>query len=196
VRSSAVTIVSVIWLAWLAIWLAASLDRKHTRVRDTLFSRMVQLITGAAIYLLMFSRDLPLAWLDARVVPGVPALEAFGISLTILGIVFSLWARIHLGRNWSGAVRIGEDHELIRSGPYARIRHPIYSGLLLALAGSSLVMGNWRSFAAVIVGFLGFAFKAKREERLLSREFGSAFELHRRQTGFFLPRFSSRADAS
>lgn len=85
---------------------------------------------------------------------------------------------------------IREDHQLIRSGPYARIRHPIYTGILAALAGSALVLGTFRGVAAFIFVLFALSYKARREEALLAREFGAAFDDHRRQTGYFLPRFS------
>ena len=130
----------------------------------------------------------------APFVGNIRAMQVLGTFLTGLGLGFSLWARIYLGRNWSGAVRISEGHELIRSGPYASIRHPIYSGLLLAILGTAVVIGRWRGIIGFIIATLGFAYKAKREERLLSQEFGSAFEEYRSHMGFFIPRRSERAE--
>lgn len=68
-----------------------------------------------------------------------------GLLMVICGLAFAVWARIHLGRNWSGTVTVKEDHELIRSGPYGIVRHPIYTGLLLAIAGTAIVFGEWRA---------------------------------------------------
>jgi protein-S-isoprenylcysteine O-methyltransferase Ste14 len=85
-------------------------------------------------------------------------------------------------------VTIRKDHELIRTGPYARIRHPIYTGLLLAVAGTTIAIGEYRAILAFVLIAIGFTVKARREESLLSTEFGPSFEEHRRQTGFFLPR--------
>jgi protein-S-isoprenylcysteine O-methyltransferase Ste14 len=184
--------VSFIWLLWLALWLVAAPASRRARVRDTIFSRIIQVVVSAAVYILMFSRSLPLGWLDDRWIPRVPLINAPGILLTAAGLAFSFWARVRLGRNWSGVVRIGEGHVLIRSGPYARIRHPIYSGLLLAFLATALVMGNWRSIAATLVALLGLTFKAKREEKLLAQEFGAAFEDYRRESGFLLPKFPPR----
>ena len=81
-----------------------------------------------------------------------------------------------------------EGHQLIRTGPYARIRHPIYSGALLALAGTCPLIGTYR--AVILFGLIlaGFTIKAKKEEALLSGEFGPGFDEHRSHTGFFLPR--------
>jgi protein-S-isoprenylcysteine O-methyltransferase Ste14 len=103
-------------------------------------------------------------------------------------VAFAIWARRHIGRNWSGQITIRQEHELIRTGPYARIRHPSYTGLLLALAGTAIAIGEYRAIVAFAVIAIGFVVKAKREESLLTKEFGRAFDEHRQQTGFFLPR--------
>ncbi|HYL46878.1 MAG TPA: isoprenylcysteine carboxylmethyltransferase family protein, partial [Candidatus Limnocylindrales bacterium] len=96
----------------------------------------------------------------------------------------------HLGKYWSAEVTIRSGHELIRTGPYAHIRHPIYTGILLALVGTVLVIGEYRALAALAIAVIGFVRKAKKEESFLEGQFGAAFEEHRRLTGFFLPRFS------
>ena len=84
---------------------------------------------------------------------------------------------------------IRSGHELIRTGRYAHIRHPIYTGMLLALAGTALVIGEYRALAAMAIAVIGFARKAIKEESFLTGQFGAAFDEHRRLTGFFLPHF-------
>ena len=84
-----------------------------------------------------------------------------------------------------------KDHELIGSGPYRRIRHPIYSGMLLAMLGAALTLGEIRGLVAFAVACLSFYYKARKEERFLSGEFGAAFLEHVRRTGMFLPRWTS-----
>jgi len=105
-------------------------------------------------------------------------------------LAFSIWARQHIGRYWSSSVSIRADHQLIRTGPYARIRHPIYTGILVAVAGTILADGHYAGLAALAIVIAGLSWKASREENLLRREFGPAFEEHKRLTGFFLPRLS------
>jgi hypothetical protein len=89
-------------------------------------------------------------------------MPAVGAALTALGLSFTSWARVHLGRNWSGTVTLKDDHALIRTGPYRRVRHPIYSGALLALAGTVLAVGQWRgviALALVSPSCAGFGWK-------------------------------------
>jgi protein-S-isoprenylcysteine O-methyltransferase Ste14 len=81
-----------------------------------------------------------------------------------------------------------ENHQLIQSGPYARVRHPIYSGLLLALIGTALFVGEWRAAFGVLLVFLAHGWKARREEALLAGQFGASYEEYRKPTGSLLPR--------
>jgi protein-S-isoprenylcysteine O-methyltransferase Ste14 len=108
--------------------------------------------------------------------------------LTTAGVAFAIWARWHLGANWSAIVSIREQHELIRTGPYRRVRHPIYTGMLLAMAGTALVLGELRGLLAFAITLFAFYWKARKEEAWLTREFGESFEAHTKQTGMFLPK--------
>jgi protein-S-isoprenylcysteine O-methyltransferase Ste14 len=113
-----------------------------------------------------------------------------GLVLVTLGLAFAAWARDLLGRNWSGQVIIQDHHQLITAGPYAYIRHPLYTGLLVAIVGMSLVIGDLGSVLGVLFAILFASLKASREERLLATEFGTAYTIYRSQTGAMLPRLS------
>ena len=106
-------------------------------------------------------------------------------------MAIAFWARWHLGANWSGVVTLKEGHELIRTGPYRNIRHPIYTGILLALFGTVVATGEVRGLLAVAIAWLSFYWKARREESFLSLEFGEKFAAHAKQTGMFLPKFAN-----
>ena len=106
------------------------------------------------------------------------------------GIAIACWARYHLGENWSGTVTLKENHELIRTGPYRNIRHPIYTGILLALLGTAIAVGEARALIAVAIAYASFYTKARREESFPAKEFGANFTEHQRHTGMFLPRLS------
>jgi protein-S-isoprenylcysteine O-methyltransferase Ste14 len=110
--------------------------------------------------------------------------------LTLAGIGLAIWARWHIAGNWSGTVTLKEGHELIRTGPYSRIRHPIYTGILLAALGSAIEIGRIAGLIALALGWGSFWFKARREESFLREEFGAQFEEHCKQTGMFLPKLS------
>ena len=139
-------------------------------------------------FILLYAEDPRFGVLNRRFLPRREWIAMLGALLTVAGVAFAIWARRHIGRNWSGQVTIRKEHELIRTGPYAHIRHPIYTGILLALAGTTLAIGEYRAVVAFAVIAIGFVVKARREESFLATQFGPAFDEHRRQTGFFLPR--------
>ncbi len=176
---------------WAALGLYWVINARQSGVTKTpephAFRALRFLILGTTFTLLLSSwlRIGPLAW---RFVPDSFAARATGVIITAAGIGVTVWARICLGRNWSDKVVIKEDHELVRSGPYAYMRHPIYSGVLLGVAGTALAIGEWRGVVAFALLFTTYAIKAKKEERVLRGAFGAAFEEHARQTGFLLPR--------
>jgi protein-S-isoprenylcysteine O-methyltransferase Ste14 len=106
-----------------------------------------------------------------------------------LGTAIAIWARYCLGEYWSARVTLKEDHKLIRTGPYAYVRHPIYTGMLLGMIGAALVVGEWRGLVAVLLALGAHSRKAAREEALLTTEFGSEYLDYRRHTGALFPQF-------
>lgn len=142
-------------------------------------------------FILFWREDPRFGLLNRAILPDRRWIAQRGAAITVAGGAFAIWARWHIGRNWSAEVTTKQDHTRIRTGPYAHIRHPMYTGILLAALGTALAIERYRGLASRIVPAIGFALKAKREENFLSREFGPAFDEHERQTGFFLPRFSS-----
>ena len=185
-------IIGALWLLWAGYWLVSSISQKPVRRREMPLARLGQIaFMGAAFWLLVSLGHMRSTVWHARFVPATPVVAAVAIALTLAGVAFSIWARWCLGRNWSAAVTIRHDHELIRRGPYAWIRHPIYTGILVALLGTALGIGELRAVVAFALVLLGFTLKARREEKLLASEFGAAFDEHRRSTGFFLPRLGA-----
>ena len=181
-------IIEAAWVVFAAYWLWAARDQKRVRQRESVLARLTHVIFMAFGFVLLYSRDPRFAALNRRFLPDWRWIQMLGALLTAVGVAFAIWARRHIGKNWSAQVTIRKEHDLIRTGPYAHIRHPIYTGLLFAIAGTAIAIGEYRALLAFALVFVGFAFKAKREELLLTKEFGPAFDDHRRQTGFFLPR--------
>lgn len=178
------------WAIWALYWLAMSVFSKRTRRRETPWQRLEHLVPALIGFMLLFMEDWRWPWLTRVIFPGIPALMLLCVVVTILGLLFSVWARLALGTNWSGSVTIKADHQLIRRGPYRFIRHPIYTGMLTALLATAVT----QQLASGLLGFVIILFalyrKALREESFLSQEFGDAFTDHRQHTGMFLPRFS------
>jgi len=113
-------------------------------------------------------------------------LQIFGIALCVAGIGFAIWARVHLGRNWSPVPTLKEDHELVTSGPYRYVRNPIYTGLLFALLGSAFAAGFTYYF--LLVCFLGvFVYRVFAEDHLMMEQFPNTYPAYKRRTKALIP---------
>ena len=179
--------VDAIWIVVGIVWLAGAAGTKRTARAQTSGSRLIHLALGAAAFTLLFNPVFetgPLAW---RFVPDSPVIAYTGLTLTLVGNGFAIRARAYLGRNWSAIVTIKEDHQLILTGPYALVRHPIYSGFLLALLGSALVFGEVRGLVAFALAFLGWWFKSRVEEKFMQEQFGAEYAAYQRQVKALIP---------
>jgi protein-S-isoprenylcysteine O-methyltransferase Ste14 len=178
------------WILFALYWLLAAIGVKKTAKRQNPAERMLYIVFMAAGFFLLCQENPNWGPLNRRFLPDHPWLAWLGSALCAAGVLFATWARRTIGKDWSAEVQIKAGHQLIRSGPYAHIRHPIYTGLLVATLGTALLIGEYRGLLAVALFLVGFTRKARKEESFLAEEFGPAFEEHRRHTGFFLPRFS------
>jgi protein-S-isoprenylcysteine O-methyltransferase Ste14 len=182
--------IQALWILFGLYWFLSALKRKRTKKRETLAERLRYVLPLVAAFYIVSRTAAHYGWLGVRFVPATPGVEWIGVLLTVAGVAIAFWARWHLGANWSGVVTLKEGHELIRTGPYRTIRHPIYTGILLALLGTAVSLGEVRGLMAVAIAWLSFYSKARREESFLAQEFGSAFTEHQRHTGMFLPKLS------
>jgi len=166
-----------------------ALKTRATRERESAASRIAILLIEVTGYGLIFSPSAGIGFLGTRFIPRTMVSAIVGVVLTWSGIGLAIWARYHLAEYWSARITIKEDHQLIRTGPYAHLRHPIYSGLVLATIGSTVVIDEWRCVFGVCLVLTGYCLKARKEETMLSQQFGDAFREHQKHTGFLIPRF-------
>ena len=103
------------------------------------------------------------------------------------GLLFSIWAREHLGSNWSRSVTIKQGHELITSGPYAVVRHPIYTGILAGFLGTAITLSEVRGFIALVLILLALWLKLRMEEQWMRAQFGETYTTYTRQTAALVP---------
>lgn len=178
------------WLVFVLYWIFASLSVNRIKSREPAGPRLTRWAVIVATLLLLNINLGSSGFLDRRFVPFTRPMPWMGAILTLVGAAFAIWARVHIGRYWSGTVALKIGHELIRTGPYARIRHPIYTGVLVMLGGTVLAIGRYGALLAFLLLLADLTWKSRKEEALLAQEFGPAFEEHLRRTGFFLPRFS------
>jgi protein-S-isoprenylcysteine O-methyltransferase Ste14 len=177
------------WIVFVVYWLVSAIKTRATREKESFVSRYAVLFIEIVGFALIFNHRTGIGFLGNRVVPRNLMGPIVGTVLTWMGIGLAIWARYHLAEYWSARVTIKEGHQLIRTGPYARLRHPIYSGLVLAAIGSALVIDRWRCVFGVCLVLIGYCFKAKKEETMLTQQFGEVFREHQRHTGFLIPRF-------
>ncbi len=179
--------VGYLWTGFAIIWLSTALTAKRRLRRQSPGSRALESALLLAAYLLLLNGRVavgPLAW---HFLPHGSAAAWLGLVLTAAGFAFACWARYALGRNWSGVVSISEDHELVRRGPYAFVRNPIYSGILLATLGTAISFGRLSGLLAFLLAAIAFLHKSRLEERLLTQRFGEEYKDYRRHVNALIP---------
>lgn len=181
-------LIDIPWIVFAAYWAIGALKTRRTAKRESFAARYGVMALEVVGFYFLLSGDAAIGMLGQRVVPRTFELRVVGVVLLWAGVGLALWARWHLGQYWSGRITIKEGHKLIRTGPYARLRHPIYSGLILAAAGTAMEIDQWRAVAGLGIILVGFWIKGRREEALLTKEFGAEFEEHQRSTGFLVPK--------
>lgn len=176
-----------VWGVWGLFWLLASGWSAPSLGRQPAAGRVLHLtfvLAGCALIIATPSADHFLG----RPLLGIGVGTAFtGLALAVIGLGFATWARITMGRMWSARVTLKEGHVIVDRGPYAIARHPIYTGILLALLGTAAARGT-------VAGLLGFAIvavslilKLRHEERLLVGHFGAAYEEYRGRVKGLVP---------
>ena len=177
-----------LWLVWIAYWRISAADVKPTQRHESPGSRAAHLLPLLIAAVLLWIRgDAEDGWLFQRFVTRSVPLFWIGTAITAAGLGFSAWARVHLGRNWSATVTVKRDHELIRTGPYAIVRHPIYTGVLFGFIGTALAIGQWRGVLATVIVFAAFWRKLRLEERWMSETFGEEYRQYRARTRALIP---------
>lgn len=177
-----------LWLGFGAVWIIWAAWTKPTQRRESLAASSLYGLVMLASFYFMFAGQFLGSWLHLRLYPPTPWIEILGLVVTAAGLGLALWARAIIGRNWSGAVSVKVGHELVRTGPYHWVRHPIYSGITLALLGTALGIDQTRAFLAVVLLYASFKIKSRLEERVMGGVFGAEYEEYRRSTGAIVPR--------
>jgi len=182
--------IEVLWIL-LGLYVAFAVLRiSGAKQRQSLFTRLPHLAAMIVAFILLLERRAHFGPLERRFLPNSQTGIWIGISVTACGMALAIWARSHLGANWSATITIRTSHSLVSTGPYARLRHPIYSGLLLAITGTALTQGEWRGLLALVIALIVWSIKARKEESWLRDEFGAQFEEYSQRTGFLLPRLT------
>jgi protein-S-isoprenylcysteine O-methyltransferase Ste14 len=179
----------LLWTAVAAYWIIAAFFVKKTVKREFGAGRMFYILIWSIACIMLFTNDLPVPFLYKPLLFQDFTWKLAGLILCCMGLLFSVWARIYLGRNWSGNITIKKEHELIVSGPYAITRNPIYSGFLLAFFGCAMTLGQMKGYLSLPFIFLGISMKIRIEEKFMRGMFREKYQTYRDQVKRLIPFF-------
>ncbi len=182
---TAASYIRIAWLTFALFWLWSSRAVKQTTASESRGSRWLHVFIVCVGVAITFQ---PLgATFGREFLPRSSTLLAVAILLAWSGVMFAIWARIYLGRNRSASVTLKQEHELIRGGPYRFVRHPIYSGMLLAFAGVVLAVDRMQALIGFAIVFLAFLRKSRIEDRLMTERLGDPYRTYKAETKAIVP---------
>ena len=177
----------VVWIVFLLYWQIKAINTKTTQRLEPAASRILRLLIFLIVIVLLATTRIPLPWLYFQLWPAGLWPFWLGAAVTVAGLLFAVWAREHLGRNWSRSVTIKQGHELISTGPYALVRHPIYTGILAGFLGMAVAISQVRGFLAFALFFLALWIKLRMEEQWMRSQFGEEYANYARHTAALIP---------
>jgi len=178
--------IGLCWAVFILYWLISAPWAKVVAEKESIWSGLSHRIPLAGSYILLADFHLP-APLNISVTPHARWTGAMGVVICVLGLLVTLWARWTLGGNWSSSVTFKQGHELIRTGPYRWVRHPIYTGLLVMALGTALGFGQLRCWLSLPLMATAFLIKLKQEEKLLLRHFPQEYPTYKKQVKALVP---------
>jgi protein-S-isoprenylcysteine O-methyltransferase Ste14 len=175
----------ILWAVWFGYWGWAARKTKLTVKAESELACWTHRGAMAFAFLLLLAPHLRFLHLNTRFLPENTVIILIGIAITLMALIFGIWARRQLGENWSAQVTLKEGHELIRTGPYRWVRHPIYTAFFFAMIGTALSLGQVRGIVSVILLFTTYQFKMRREETLLLTQFGDQYRRYQTEVSAF-----------
>jgi protein-S-isoprenylcysteine O-methyltransferase Ste14 len=187
-RTIYTSLIPAIWAAWVLYWFVAAFAAKPVKRRESAASRLTHIVPLWLAVILLISPRFAGTILAAHFLPASVLLFWLGTAITLAGLIFAVVARRYLGGNWSGTVTLKQGHTLTRTGPYRFVRHPIYTGILLAIFGSGVIaLGEWRGVLALALVTAAFLRKIRIEERFMQEQFGDAYTRYRQEVAALIP---------
>lgn len=173
-------VIGIGWAVFWIYWIAVSLGVKAGRSRWTRFAGVR---VAAVLIILLLLR---LRVLKGHTVTHDPWLQGVGLAIFLLGLALAVWARVYLGRNWGMPMSEKVDPELVTTGPYRTIRHPIYSGIIVAMVGTAVAVSVYWLIAVVLLGAY-FVYSAVMEERYMAGLFPDTYPRYKQSTKMLVP---------
>jgi protein-S-isoprenylcysteine O-methyltransferase Ste14 len=171
------------WVVFSLYWDIAAKNSAPAKSSETKASRGVHVFLANVAIVLIAAPTHGLG----RFLPASSLVMMVGLIIELAGLSLAIWARQHLGRNWSGEITIKQDHQLIQTGPYQHLRHPIYTGLLTMYVGLTVATGEWLGLIGLAVAVIAYWRKTRMEEATLGTAFGEKYETYRRDTWAIVP---------
>jgi protein-S-isoprenylcysteine O-methyltransferase Ste14 len=178
---------TVVWIAFFVYWQIKATNTKSTQRIEPAASRIMRVFIFLVAIALLLPFRIPLPWLYLQLWPVGYWPFWLGAAVTIAGLLFAVWARGYLGRNWSSSVTIKQGHELITTGPYTVVRHPIYTGILTGFLGMAIAISQVRGFIVVVLILFAYWTKLRIEERWMRSQFGETYATYARRTSALVP---------
>lgn len=175
------------WEAVAIVWLVGLAFTKPTVRSQSMGTQVFHMVLAFLGFALLGSHWFDGGWMGVRFVPDVEQVKLVALALTVAGCLFAIWARLSLGGNWSGRATVKAGHELVTQGPYAVTRHPIYTGLMTAVVGTGLAVGEMRCIIGFIVILLALMVKMSQEEKLMMQAFPAAYPAYRQRVKALVP---------
>jgi len=179
--------INAVWMLVGIYWAVEAVRAKPTVKRQSTLSSAMHIVVLGLAGLLVWDPAAAIGFLGHRFISAAVWIQWQGLAVTIGGCAFTLWARACLGSNWSSIAAVKQDHQLIVRGPYAMVRHPIYSGLLLALAGTAIAVGEIRALIGLGLAFMAFMMKAAAEEQFMREEFSDEYARYSQRVRRLIP---------
>lgn len=181
------TILLSAWLIFLCFWVSALFTYKSPS--PVIREKNSFLLLFAVFALIILTAYLAKNYLLEQILLPTLITDALGLVLLLLGLILAIWARMTLGRFWSGSVAVIEGQTVVKEGPYSIVRHPIYTGVLAMLWGSFLLEPFGFVLLNAVFGTLLLIYKARLEERLLERHLGNKYSSYKKEVECsFIPR--------
>src|ERR1700723_219986 len=177
----------VVWICFFLYWQIKAANTKTTQRLEPAASRILRVFIFLIAIVLLSTTRVPLPWLYLQLWPVGFWPFWLGPAVTVAGLLFAVWARKYLGRNWSRSVTIKQGHELITTGPYAVVRHPIYTGILTGFLGMAIAISQVRGFIVVVLILFAYWLKLRMEEGFMRSQFGETYATYAHQTAALMP---------
>ncbi len=180
-------IATIFWVLTGIYWIIAAQNIKHATQKEEIGFRVFYMIFWVVPFAFTFFRILLIDWLYTRILPEKSVIEIIAFIGILFSLGFMIWSRVVLGKNWSGRIAVKDDHQLITSGPYTIVRHPMYTGFIFAFLFSAILLGEVRGVISFVILLIGILMKLQKEERIVRNVFGTKYDDYAKRVKKLIP---------